>query len=317
MKREIDWFGLWYKILKERGENDCPTFGKLDLETNEVEWQHFSHSDMDGIGALKKYYDSHNFKLTNLPELREKKVPNILERILIFYKMIQIKKIKTNWIFFNSLARPSNPHLISWKVFSPSETSLLKEYCKKNKFSENAFLMNITSKVLLKELSKNGEGTWTVPVNLRPVLKRMDYNSNHSSGILIPIALLDSVATTHEKLKLALKNKQHWAIWWLHQIGKLIGMRGMRFISKQNSEKNYLAGTFSNLGKWELPPNHTWIGSPPGSKNFPIGVMLFTAQERLAFSLKIHPSILRDESSTQVLLNQLISAILELVLKAK
>lgn len=219
MKCETDWFGLWYKILKERGENDCPTFGKLDLNTNEVEWHNFSHSQMDGIGALKKYYDAQNFQLKNLPELRENKVPHILERILIFYKMIfHTKKLKTNWTFFNKHARPVDPHNISWKIFSLHETSLINEYCKKNKFSQNAFLMNITSKVLLKELSINGEGTWTVPVNLRPVLKRIDYNSNHSSGILIPIALNDSIAATQGKIKIALKNKQHWAIWWVHQV---------------------------------------------------------------------------------------------------
>lgn len=312
MKKEIDWFGLWYTVARERGENDCPTLGKLNLETGAVEWVRFSHSQMDGIGALKKYYDQKKFTLKNLPELREKKVPGFFEALIILKKMIfNSKKIKSDWIHFNPEKFPEDPLKISWKIFSVEETELIDLHCKKNKFSINAYLINMTSKILLKELSSNGGGTWTVPVNLRPVLKRQDFYSNHSSGILIPIEAKDGVLTTQNTLKKCLKDKQHWAIWWVHQVGKIVGLRGMRVISKSNSTKNFLAGSFSNLGNWELPPNEIWIGCPPGSKNFPISIMVMRANDRFSFSLKVHPSILSDDNLSEVLVGKVFKGFMD------
>lgn len=302
--------GLWYKIIKERGENDRPNFGKYDLETGLVDWLTFSHADMDGVGAMLDFYEKINLPLKNYPYLKEKKVPNFFERLKIFYRMFFcIKKVKTVWKENNFGLEPENHRLIYFNIFSAEETLSIENYCKLNQFSVNAFLMNISSKVLLKELSINTEGSWTLPVNLRPLLKRENLKSNHSSGILVNIQKDDTPQITHNNIRTSLKNKEHWGIWWIHQIGKYIGYNAMRFISNQNAKKYFIIGSFSNLSTWDLPPGHIWVGGAPGSKNFPLSVMLMKANERLSLSLKIHPFVLKDLDRTKDILDNLVRAI--------
>jgi hypothetical protein len=117
----------------------------------------------------------------------------------------------------------------------------------------------------------------------------------------------------HEQIKTSLSNKVHWAVWWVHQIGRLIGISGMRYLSNKNAKKNFWVGSFSYLGDWELPIDDIFIGGPPGSKNFPISVMVMIANSHMTLSLKIHPFILKDEDKVPELLSQLSTHLLKKV----
>jgi hypothetical protein len=310
----IDWMGRWYEIIKERGENDRPSFGCINLSTNEVDWMSFSHSEMDGVGAMIDYYEKKKIKLTKFPDLKEKKAPTLLERLYIFYRLIfKTKKLKTKWKESNDILNAPDPLKISFHVFTVEETLRILNKCRSEKVSSTSFVLNSVSHSLLTRLATNGEGTWTVPVNLRPVLQSSNIKANHSSGLLIDYKLFHQPQDTHQELALKLKQKQHWGIWWIHQIGKYLGFQAMRYISNQNAKKSFLMGSFSNLGSWDLPPNHLWVGSPPGSKNFPISVMLMVANQRMSLSLKIHPSILKNQDLTPSLLKDLVLEILQRV----
>lgn len=314
IKSDIDWMGLWYNIIKERGENDRPSFGCYNLDSGQVDWMSFSHSEMDGVGAMIDYYEKKNYKLTKFPDLKEKNKPTFLETIGIFYRLIfQTKKIKTIWIENNDILNPPDPLKISFHIFPIDQTKKILDHCKSNKISSTAFLMNETTHLLLSTLSNNGEGTWTVPVNLRPVVKNSNIKANHSSGLLINVKKSDGPNETHKEIAQQLKKKQHWGVWWIHQVGKIIGYQGMRIMSNKVARSNFIIGSFSNLGTWDLPPNHIWVGSPPGSKNFPISVMLMVANNRLSVSLKIHPAVLKNQGDTPVLLEKLIQHIIHKV----
>lgn len=308
---EVDWFGLWYKIMRERGDNDEPTFGRLDLATKKVDWFRFSHSYMDGVGVLNYLYQKRGIKLTKFPDLKEKKAPSIFEYFNAFLKLAFKKPgPKVQWREVNHNYQHKNVHRLSFDLLTPAETQKLEAHAKKIKISVCAILMELTSRVLLKELSHNQKGTWTLPVNLRPVLVRKNYNSNHSSGILIPFDMnQDNAATINQNIKDALKNKVHWCVWQVHQIGKIIGLTGMRLISKNSSKKTFMLGSFSYFGNWELPENDIWVGGPPGSKNFPISIMVMIANQHLSFSLKIHPFVLKDQEHTDVLLQKIMAEI--------
>ncbi len=310
----VDWMGLWYKIIKERGENDRPSFGCLNLETNEIDWMSFSHSEMDGVGAMMNYYEGKNYKLTKFPDLKEKSYPSFFEALGILYRLIfKTKKIKTHWLENNNILNPPDPLKISFHIYSQEDTQKILNYCKANKVSQTAFVMNHITHFLLPQLSSNAEGTWTLPVNLRPILKTFNIKGNHSSGLLINIKKSDSPQKTHQEIASQLKKKQHWGIWWVHQVGRIVGFRGMKFISEKNAKKSFMIGSFSNLGSWDLPPNHIWVGSPPGSKNFPISIMLMLANSRLSLSLKIHPAIMENQSKVSQMLDSLSQYILSKV----
>jgi hypothetical protein len=311
MKEEKDWMGLWYSIMKERGDNDSPTFKRVHLETFEITDFHFSHAEMDGIGALDLFYNKNQNDPLIYPANRDSKIPSFFECIIIFLRLLFFtKNLKTNWKENNFKLHPLDPHKIEWKIFNELETSKLEIFCKNKKISLNAYLMNKCSHVLLDRLSENGEGTWTLPVNLRPTLLFKNFRANHSSAILVNIKRGDAPISTHENIKNRLIQKQYWGIWWIHQIGKYLGMNYMRKISHKNAKKNFLAGTMSNLGTWNFKDKEIWIGSPPGSKNFPIGLMVMKSSGHLSLSLKIHPYILKNQSEVPFIFNELVESIL-------
>lgn len=310
-KDETDWFGLWYKIMRERGDNDEPTFGRLDLVSKNVDWFRFSHSYMDGVGVLNYLYEKRGIKLSKFPDLKENHGPNFFEYIIAFIKLIfQKKGPKVNWNEKNFNYQHTNIHRLSFDLLSIEETAKIESLAKTQKVSVCALLMDISSRVLLRELSQNQAGTWTLPVNLRPVLKRKNYNSNHSSGILIPYDLkIDTAQSINQNIKNSLKNKVHWCVWQAHQIGKIVGIAGMRLLSNNSANKTFMLGSFSYFGKWELPDKDIWIGGPPGSKNFPISIMVMIANKHLSFSLKIHPFILQNQEKTDEILAKIFEEI--------
>ncbi len=310
---EIDWMGRWYDIMRERGDNDSPSFAKYNLKTKEIEWFHFSHSKMDGVGVLVHLYQKRGIAFKKFPDLREDHYPTFFEALKIIYQALQFKKYKTVWNENRFDLKPDDVHYLSFKIFDPDQTLKIEDYCKKNKISESALFLNTISKVVLSTLSKNGEGTWTMPVNLRPVLKRHDYTSNHSSGVLINYKIDQSFKATHEMIKLKLKNKEHWAVWWIHQIGRIIGYKGMRFISNKNAKKTFMIGSFSNLGAWDLPPDEIYIGGPPGSKNFPVSIMLMKANGHISFSIKIHPFIMPNKEKVHEICENIAQSVINQV----
>lgn len=310
--KEIDWFGRWYEIMKERGDNDEPTFGRYDLATKQVDWFRFSHSKMDGVGVLNFLYKQKNIELKKFPDLKEKAQPNFIQYIYYFVLLAFKKKsVRPEWKEQNWNAKHENVHRLSFEIFSVEETKRTFAAAKNKQVSPCAFLMKIVSDSLLPELSFNAEGSWTLPVNLRPVLKRQDFNSNHSSGILVPYTKNSTEKNLQESIKQCLKNKEHWCIWKVHQIGKLIGMKGMRYLSRKSSAKTFMIGSFSYLGPWDLPANDIWVGGPPGSKNFPISIMVMMANDQMSLSLKIHPFILKDQNLTDYYLKKIVAKLRE------
>ncbi len=319
---ETDWFGLWYKIMKERGDNDCPSFVRINTQTLEKFEMNFSHSEMDGVGALYKHYVLDRGIPIPFPAHREKSPPNFFLLLKSFFAFIFLnKKHKTLWKESNWHLNPTGEDAkkFSYEILSTECTMQLENFCKKHSLSLNSVLISIFNAVLLPQLSINKKGMWTIPVNLRGPIQRQDFTSNHSSAILIRVQhnndLSELIANTRRiqsNIKFKLQRKEHWMIWSIHHIGKYLGYKFMRWVSHQNAKKSFVLGSFSNLGKWDLPPGEIWVGGPPGSRNYPLSVMIFQNQNQISLSLKIHPFVLEDQSQVPTLLKKIVEHIMGL-----
>ena len=101
-------------------------------------------------------------------------------------------------------------------------------------------------------------------------------------------------------------------------IGRLIGVGGMRFFSIRTERKSQWMGTFSNVGSWPpvgsapgiLDPDIVYIVAPPGTPNFPISVGLITWNGRLSITLKVHPSISDKPDQARFFLERLKASVL-------
>ncbi len=304
---EVDWIGRWFTVAKERGINVTATLGKIDLKTNKVDWNHFCHSTMDGAGAMIKWIRDHGHETIGFPESREKKQPNLWKRPSIIYKTLKsMKKKNVAWKEQNmNFEMPDNREM-DWIVFRPNEVMKLTKYAKKRKLSQNSYLLYKMNSLLLPLLLKeNDSGGWMFPTNMRGPVYKTDRYCNHSSAITIYTDLKTTGESIHKQIKKELERGIHWGNWYLGHIGKIVGMKGMRKMSKKSAGSNFNFGTFTNMGSWPLPgtkslgdfnQDEAYVCAPPGTVSYPISVGLITWNGNLSISFKIHPMICSDRS---------------------
>ncbi|OIQ19832.1 MAG: hypothetical protein BM556_04940 [Bacteriovorax sp. MedPE-SWde] len=307
-----DWVGEWYKILKQRGENDLCSFVRGTRNSNgsisnEVEYS-FSHSVMDGTSAIPHYLNKFGEKSEPRSTSYKKKI-GLIKAIRLTLKNLTVRpKNNTKWLVstdkkIDSLASYGRLSL------SKEETIRFKDYCKSQGISENAILMReVTS--LLFDLVENtsDEHTWLFPVNMRGIANKNNPYANHSSFIPIDISAGSTYQDLQDQMKEKLKSLSYVGIWWVHHIGILLGLKKMAEYSYKSSLKNFWLGSFSNVGEWVadsptfkgLGEEEAWFFATPGSKNFPVSMVTLTFNGQMAWSLRIHPAISKEPLETSV-----------------
>ncbi len=298
-RKNTDWMGLWFKILKERGENDLVSFEAHQLlEQTKIDLT-FSHQHYDGWGRMYSFLKitiPHQKLLQQFitySKTNSTPKPLLSKRIKsLFHLVLASKNYNPNWKHFHQNSyNKYDPLFYHYNIFTREETERLLSYCLSNKLNVNHYILSIANKYLNDYYSLSRSSKWVYPVNMRPhILKNLE-EANHSSSIILDLDLADSPQNIKTKVKKQFERNQQWAIWYFHHIGILFGEKVMRKISDSSSKKNYFTGTFSVLPL--LDNDHLiFTGAPPGSKNFPIGILLARNSAQLAISLKIHPSIM-------------------------
>jgi len=313
-----DWVGEWYKILKDRGENDMISFvrGCSDEQglLKKEEKHSFSHSIMDGTSAIPYY-------LTQFGEKSFPRSSNYKIRIGFFKSLILTLK--------NLTVRPANNTI--WKtninnkiediseyarlMLSKSETSNFSAYCKSIKLSENAIILELLNPLIFDLIENDQEThTWLLPVNMRGITNKKDPFENHSSFIPLDVSKTSQAQGLQNQMKVKLKSLSYVGVWWVHHIGILLGLKKMAELSYKSSLKNFWLGSFSSVGEWntesksykDLGENEGWFFATPGSKNFPISMVTLTFNGHQCWSLRLHPSISEDSlERSKKILNEL------------
>jgi len=310
-----DWVGLWYEIAREKGVNDICTFAKVNTKTEAVEWFDYSHSLADGVGAFSYLLRKEGYSIPALPGAKAMKVPSLFQKLKLlayfFRKIFQKQHIE--WALKGDAHVKPEKHDFPWLIFTREETTHLKSQAKDCKISLNSLLLSCLNRVIAERLVKgNDPYLWLFPVNMRGPVKLAVDTANHSSAVALELSRRSSAQDVYNQIRYQLKTNSHWGIWWLLNIGKLIGVRGMRSISRRRNEKSFHLGTFSNMGEWPIPgsaprdlnPDEAWVVAPPGTENFPVSCGCISWNGRLSVTLKVHPSICADRNSAAELLKK-------------
>lgn len=312
---------MWYRAARKRGVNDIASIARISLMDEKIEWYDFSHAEMDGIGAFHKYFPKLNIPI-------EKSSSRALGRPswwrfpqLFYHGLTQLKTSPIDWIERNQTLKANDLHDFSWLVLTERETQLFNERLASLPFGQNGYLLSLCNNILLKKLvnleKKSILGNWLFPVNMRGGLSGQNTIGNRSSGIVIPSRVGTDALEFHRLIKEKLTLEEHWSIWWLHQTSRFLGQRGVDFISRKTGNKTFYLGTFSNMGSWpnvtdqQYQDDDAWICTPPGTPNFPISIGILTWCGRLSLTLKIHPSICRNQKLPSLLIKEIKNSILE------
>ena len=311
---DFDWVSLWYIAARERGINDICTVARLDTGTGELECHRFSHAQMDGVGALGQLLRDRGYPLDQLPQTKFVVPPPLHKRPLILWRAIrEAGPQQIDWLDRDP-SRQGDPNTLDFLTFTVAETDRIRGRAKALGVSTNALMLESVNRIVVPQVTRgDGKGKWVFPVNLRGAVTKSRDTANHSTAIAISADRTTTAKDIDVQIRANLKAGAHWAAWWLLNIGRLIGLRGVRFLSRASEKKSHWLGTFSNMGEWNMPnlrdpainSNEVWMAAPPGTKNYPISVACLTWNGRLAITMKIHPSINPDTNAAKLYLEML------------
>jgi hypothetical protein len=306
-----DWIGLWFEIQAERGHSDEVPFFLAHLTEAKFEDFGFRHREKDGVAALSGLFTKLGLENTRARrELRRPPwfaVPGLLWRGLAGNG----GSGKPNW---RSL-RPEvaqKPKAFAFLVLREKEEQALAAYLSVSRVSLTAYLLSKLSLAMEPELLAGPvAGSWLLPVDMRPAFPERPLSGNCVS--YVKVAASRDAGEIHRQVKRALGAFEHWSNWWVYHIGKVVGLRGMRKLSRRSSERVFWLGSFTDLGDWTPAPSaqadryrdSVWAIAAPGTPNNPVGCATVAWFGQRSISLRIHPSLSEDPGIAPTILRRL------------
>lgn len=302
----IDWAAKWFEIRAEMGQSDQVTMMFQDQEDSWVK-HHFRHRETDGFGKIQSILKNEGIAVR--APIRPLKKPSWLAQPFLLIKGIRLHpKLDQNpWKFYDPNLPSADPDDVSAWFLSKQETQALAQRAKEKNLNVGFYILSEMDHLLRNKLYQNPEAssTWLCPVDVRGAFKDPSWNRNWVSFIIASFKGPASDRTTQEAFddyKQALKSGMYWAFWELYQIGKYIGLKGMRHLARKAQNKSFWMGSFSDLGSWNQEDlknskakNRRWVMAPPGSPSYPIGITTIEWCEQRTITLKIHPGIVEGD----------------------
>lgn len=297
-----DWAAKWFEIRAEMGQSDVASMMYQD-KGQEIKKVHFHHREADGFGRIQSLLKEAGISV-KAPIRPLKKPPGFFHFYLLLKGMITHPRLPHNpWKNFSSETNSGQPDEVSYWFLTSEENQKLKTLAKQKNLNLGFFILSEIDQIIKKELYQNPNdlGVWLCPVDLRGAYPNAPAGQNFVSFVTAEIQGVDNpkaVQESFENYKTNLKSGTYWAFWELAQIGRWVGLKGMKWLAKQGTNKNFWMGSFSDLGVWnqeelinsKIKDRH-WVIAPPGSPAYPIGITTIEWCGNRSITIKIHPAI--------------------------
>ena len=304
-----DWAAKWFEVRAEMGQSDIATMMYQD-QGQPIKKVHFHHREADGFGKIQSLLRNEGITI-QAPIRPLKKPSSFLHFYLLIKGMITHPRLPHNpWKSFSlQFPQSGQPDEVSFWFLTKEENQKLKSLAKEKKLNLGFFILSELDQIIKKQLYQNPEdsGFWLCPVDLRGAYPNAPAGQNFVSFVVAEIKGINnpkSVQESFEKYKSALRTGAYWAFWELAQIGRWVGLRGMKYLAKQGTNKHFWMGSFSDLGVWnqevlmnsKVKDRH-WVIAPPGSPSYPIGITTIEWCGNRSITMKIHPSICNNQAT--------------------
>lgn len=321
----IDWAAKWFEVRAELGQSDLATMMYQDEDQSLIR-AHFHHREADGFGKISSLLQNENIQLA--PPTRKLKKPSRWLSLYLLFKGIMLHPTpKVNpWRQFDPSKASGAPDEVAFWFLTEKENQQLKKNSEVKHLNLSFYILSEIDFVLKRSLFSNPhlESTWLCPVDVRGGFENPKLGHNYVSFVPVMLPGLNSVEriqNSFEKYRLDLKSGLYWAFWELAQIGKWIGVSGMRLLARMNTtNKLFWMGSYSDLGVWNQPElqsslasTRSWVIAPPGSPAYPVGVTTLEWCGKRSITIKIHPAICSTDSkkTAEKILSDLKKKVLE------
>ncbi len=298
----IDWAAKWFEIRAEMGQSDMATFMYQD-EGKGIVRAHFRHRETDGFGKMNSLLKAEGINVP-LPSRPLKKPSPVFQPFLLLKGILRHPRAHHNpWKRFQANAPSAGLEDVSTWFLTTQENQILKSRAEKLQLNPGFYILSQTDQILRQELYANPEDTsyWLCPVDVRGAFPDAESHRNWVSFIVTKFTgphTDQNSQKSFENYRNSLKSGMYWAFWELYQIGRWIGVSGMKRLARKAQNKSFWAGSFSDLGAWnqnalcqsKMSHRH-WIIAPPGSASYPIGLTTIEWCGHRSITLKIHPAI--------------------------
>lgn len=280
-------------------------YGKLDPDTDKVEWFYKPHSQYDGIGGFGDLLRNQGAQVKKLPELSYPLSRHWLDLPRALPQLAAPPRVLT-WREEITRERNSSeplqgaPSAVAWYVFGDNETSQIVSRCREMKVTVNSFLLKHLSEAVRSGLNHpDNPIPWMIPVNLRGVVTQHRDTGNHSSYVAVNVEPESSVQETHQSIYEKLGRGEHWANWKAYGLTRKLPTKIKKSLVDSNRAMiQWNVGSFSNLGVWDSEQLMAdasgatpWLFAPPVLKCQMIGAGCLTFGGRLSLMLQTHPSL--------------------------
>lgn len=305
---EKDYIAMWFEVRRPYGITDDIYWGWYDTRDQSITWKTWRHADADGMSGFAKILRPMGYPCDPLPVCNETSVPGWSEiRKAQRENPVEEAPKVVNW------RRTYNTHveiMPEISVLDREQTAALYAVCKERKVSPGNLVFSALSRVVARELIAGDEPFyWFFPVNVRGATGIKTESFNQASGVYMLINRESTAEDWQAQMRTRLKSKEHWKSWKLANIGKYVGMPGVKLIYKFTSGKQFFVGSCSNLGAWPLAdernpvpdPHKQLIAVAPGSANYPVASSMIEWNKSIALTLKLNPYICQSQTELRAL----------------
>lgn len=293
----------WFQASIDLGDHIGIRFGHLPPDSEEPEWQYFSHADYDGIGGFADILRTRGFDPGTLPSIPHPAPRTWWPFLRSMYLYLTPRERVTWKKRFGGKAQPRHdkaPESVAWHIFDRDTTNRIIAACKNTNYTVNSFLLAHLGEALFPDAAEDTRKIGImVPVNLRGKVNRTRDTENHVSFVRVPMERKDSPSRVHQKIYRELNRGEHWANWNAYTATRFIPLKIRRAMVKADLvTSQYTVGVFSNIGVWnrdgQFPLEGDWLFAPPAMRFFMIAAGCVTWNGRLSLCLHLHPEISAD-----------------------
>lgn len=289
----IDWSGRWFQILEEQGEDIQIRVG---LDDNDFAVR--SHAAFDGVGAVVDVLSGNGVDV-DVPVGRVKGVSAVKAVVTAAQFAADVPRHVDWWPRQHAT---TNLPVTAVKLLDEDATAGLVDEARAAGGTVTTLLLTRLAQAVAPSLTTpTHPQPWMVPVNLRGSVTAPSPLSNQVGFLTLTQNSSSTPASTKAAMAQALASGQAQATWQLNQIGRIVGLSGMKKILRSATSTGYKnVGNFSNLGTLVSRQPTTVRGVfflPPVARSQSCAVGVVTFNGRLSISAVLHPTV-RVSSTT-------------------
>ncbi|MDF3030689.1 MAG: hypothetical protein K0R03_1247 [Moraxellaceae bacterium] len=292
-KRDVrDPIGLWYAVRKRYGQDDRMWFALYRNGRPTPQWNTCSHRFADGLGAFPLLLRERGLPEQQPPASRPMPMPG-WRTLWRERKDLPGPAIRIKWKFLEPAASTCVSHVPVSVLLSETQTADIEQVAAAMGVSSTVWLLWTADRALRATLAEPESVTgWVFPVNMRGSVRNVDAYANHCSGLFLRLEESTDAQACKRQIRERFERHEHWKQWLMLSAGKWLGLAGIRLVHRLiQGAPGRFAGSYSNLGEWNVPGLDGAVAVAPGSPAYPVSAATMLCNGRRVMACRLHPVI--------------------------